>query len=481
MGRFSRKFGPVYENLAANIFKFCEAMNFTPSWQQEELLEAVQKAQNRTGSNWIACKSGQGPGKTTCSAIIGLWRTLRFHKTQTIVTAPTMRQCREVWLTEAELLLENAPKWLQGLFTVTKTKVYIGKEQKWRILTVTSTKDIGGQGLHRPGMTVIIEEASGVSRPNVEQYKGTLSNADALLLMIGNPNVRDCAFFDCFYGLMAKRWKKLTFNAEETPHHIVNPQRNTDLAEEFGRDSDVYRIRVLGEFPLVDPNCVMGSDEVALCMDKSLRIPALQWLKAEKYGGGLARTFGLDFARMGGDSSVLTRRSGMAMVSLDAINHAEPIKLVRMAFRQQEQVGWNDRETLYVPDATGMGQGVLFAFYEAGKQVHEFHNHGVPHSSEFANKVTEGWFHMRGLVRKKNCYLLENHKLMTQLSNRQYFHNKKGQIIIETKDDYITRGHDDSPDEADSTIQAFYDCPFVKSKITDSQTSEHSVGSGADR
>jgi ribosomal protein L35 len=62
----------------------------------------------------------------------------------------------------------------------------------------------------------------------------------------------------------------LTFNAEESPEWIVNPQRNKDLEDLYGRDSDVYRIRVLGEFPHSDPNCVFSSEDLEKCTDKKL-------------------------------------------------------------------------------------------------------------------------------------------------------------------------------------------------------------------
>jgi intein/homing endonuclease len=484
--------GRDYSYLSRDKFKaFCELADYQGKYRklaENDIYWVRVRSTKSIGQMPVYDMEVPGVGNFVCnnlivhntalSTIIAFWRAFRSYKSLTIVTAPTMRQCKDVWLAEARRNLEKAEPWIKGFIKITKTRVVIAKDPEWTILTATATRSEAAQGFHQDNMTVIAEEASGIPRDLITQYKGTLSNRDALFLMIGNPNVRDCAFFDCFYGLMNDRWFKLVFNAEESPH--VNPQRNKDLEEEFGRDSDVYRIRVLGEFPLVDPNCVMGSDEVIKCMDSAIRQRAIGTEKAAEYGGGLVRAFGLDFARMGGDENVLSRRLGMAQTKLDILPHSEPIKLVRMAFKQQEQMGWSDSQTLYVPDATGMGQGVLFSFYEQNKRVHEFHNHGTPYSSKYANKVTEGWFHMRGLVRKSNCYLIQDQVLLSQLSNRQYFHNKKGQIIVESKDDYIKRGND-SPDRADATIQSFYDCPFVPAKVSSRDSGTHLVGTGANR
>src|SRR5690606_1268772 len=105
-----------------------------------------------------------------------------------IVTAPTMKQCREVWLVEARRLMERALPALKKFVKITRTKVEIGGIPDWGVKTVTATREENAQGFHAEHMMVIAEEASGISREIMTQFKGTLSNPDALFLMIGNPN-----------------------------------------------------------------------------------------------------------------------------------------------------------------------------------------------------------------------------------------------------------------------------------------------------
>lgn len=473
MGRFHREFKKFYSRISSDIFEFCKVFNFVPSWQQAKLFEAIQP---RAGNRRVACKSGQGPGKTTASVMIGLWRAIRHKNALVIVTAPTMRQCKDVWLVEARRRLENAHPWLKKFIKITKTKVEIGNKPDWGVKLVTATREENAQGYHEENMTVIAEEASGVPREIVTQFKGTLSNKNSLFLMIGNPNTRDCAFFDCFNS-QVRNWACLTFNAEESPAHIVDPQRNKDLEEEFGRDSDVYRIRVLGEFPHSDPNCVMSSEDLYKCTKIHDMIRCAGIPRDREFGGGFAKQIGIDFARFGGDENTVYRRSGNAIVEWYRYPHTDPADVVDKAFEMQIRAGWKDSECWYVGDAGGMGQGVMHKFYRAKKNIVEFHNGGTAiNSKEYANKITEAWFQMARLVRAQKVYIPDDNILIQQLSTRRYYTNNKGKLILETKDQYIDRGHE-SPDRADGIVMSFYDEVLAAGYVSDANESNQVIGS----
>lgn len=461
MGRWARRFEPFYEAISQDIFKFCEAMNFKPTKQQRALFLRVQRGDKR-----IAVKSGQGPGKTTASVIIGLWRTLRHPDAMTVVTAPTMRQCTVVWLTEARRLLKKADPQLQRFVEITNTKIIIGGREEWGVKTVTATKPEAAQGLHEKNMTIIAEEASGIDRPLIEQFEGTSTNPGALFLQIGNPNTRDCAFFDCFHA-MRDFWSCLTFNAEDTARdhpEILSPENHEYLAFKYGRDSDVYRVRVLGEFPRTDPRCIIGMEDAEACTRTSI----LAMAKIPRYLRGAwspAKQFGIDYARFGGDESVLARRSGNSIVDFETFNHTEPEDVIARAFAIQSRAGWKNDETWYVSDATGMGQGLQTNFRNAGKTWMEFHNHGVAQSVEFDNKITEAWFHLGALMKAHECHIPLDQRLLQQLTTRQYYLTKKGKMIAETKDEYEKRGFD-SPDRADGTVMSFYENLTAGAKVS---------------
>lgn len=458
-----------YRNVSTNIFKLAEACNFKPTPnQQAKLLQAVQD-----GRQSIAVRSGQGPGKSKTTGVVALFRLLQAAYAKVIVTAPTMKQCKDVWLEELRMTLRDADPVLQNLFEITKTKVIVAGEDDWGVTLVTATRPENAQGFHRANMTIIIEEASGVSREIMEQFEGTLSNPNPLILQIGNPNTRDCYFFDSFY-VYPDRWHCLAWNAEETPESDwFDPERNHRLAKQFGRDSDVYRIRILGEFPHTDPNCVIGSElfrknslsgaEATMRMLRLARI--VQTGSASRY----LRQMGLDFARFGGDENVCVRRQGASVVQWGFWPRTDPNDVVDEAFEWQARAGWRDKQTQYVADAGGMGQGVMRNFHSNGKRIFEFHTQAAAFDSQtYGNRMTEAWFLLRDQMKEVEqgggVYLPQDVLLQQQLTTRQYYMDRKGRIVLETKDDFMKR-QGESPDRADATVMAFYPLEIGKAKI----------------
>lgn len=456
-----RKLSTLYSGLDEDIYKFCSAFKFEPTFQQRQILDAVQRAVNNQGPRRIGAKSGQGTGKTTAAAITALWRCIRNVDALTILTAPTMEQCKENFLKECRRLHDMADPILQKLFDVTKTRVIFGGRPDWGVKLKASTKPENAQGKHDEFLTVIMDEWSGISREIVEQYEGTLTNKDALLLGMGNPNSRDCAMFDCFTRFRDK-WFCVTLNAEESP--IVSQENVRYIGEKYGFNSDVYRVRVLGEFPLMDPNCIMSIEDLEACT-KNDRLKCA--LVATKRGGiwVVAKQFGLDFARYGDDENVTYRRSGLALVEEAIYRKTDPSVLVAKAFAMQKAAMWTDADTHYVPDATGIGQGTMHLFYAAKKpNIFEYYANGrAQDSRQYENRATEAWFGMASNAKARVLYLPNDHVLLQQLTSRQYYLTKDGKIEVESKDEYKKRGFE-SPDRADAAVQSFYDMSVGESQ-----------------
>jgi phage terminase large subunit len=479
VSRFARQFEPLYERWRKDIKLFAlEGLNFHYTWQQEELFDLVQKetdAPLRKRKKRIAVASGQGPGKTAASNVVGLWRCLRYPDALCVVTSPSMRQCKQ-WIDETKRLMKNAHPILRRFVQVFDTMVRINGVKIWGIRTATATRPENLQGIHELRLTFIADEASGVSRKIMETIKGTLSNPDALFLCIGNPNTTDCEFYDCF-TTFREQWHCLRWNAEHTARdypHIVSPQRNQAIADEYGEDSDVYKIRVKGEFPSQDPNNVMGIDDLLYCTRTSIRGCA-----SNTEIMPIQKAFGLDFARFGQDSSVVARRVGLAIVGFKVFNKKDPREVVDYAFQQQYEHNWKNGDCWFIPDAVGMGQGVVHSFHESGKQVYEFQSHASPFDGEmFANQISEAWFFVRSLVREHICHIPNRPRLLKQLSTRQYYTDRKGKIVIETKDEWRERLEtEESPDEADALVQAFYPHVGEVARVAAMRRESREVGS----
>lgn len=453
---------PTYARVRKDIFALCRLLNFEPTEQQAQLFRAVMAGDKR-----IAVKSGQGTGKTTASAICAIWRVIQRRGSKVIVTAPSMRQAQDVYMSEVRRLISSGPKRFQDLFFFTIRKIYVGREGKdddskidWGIHAVTATDPRNAQGYHGDNISFCVDESSGVPRGIIEQIEGTLTQptADFLHLHTGNPNTQDCAFYD-FFTKGRHLWRCLTFDALSSPR--VSPAHCAYMKEIYGERSDVYRVRVLGEFPTQDPNAVMAPDDIEACT----KLDPLERIRA-----GKAKQFGLDLARYGSDESVIAQRSGYAIVNFETFAKVDPNDVVRRAFAIQAESHWDNDECIYVPDADGMGQGVMDRFYQAEKEVHEFHTSAAPSRVDFHDKMSEAWFCLGALVKKRAIYLPPDRDLMQQLGARIYEVTDQGLIKIESKKKYKERTEQPSPDRADAVVMACYDGAVSKARLSFSGT-----------
>lgn len=402
----------------------------------------------------FAIRSGQGSGKSACSTIVALWFLLQWSGARAIVTAPTARQVSDVWIAELSNRLMKGHPLFKALFDVQNKQVgaFNKKPKEWGLTSFAASRPENAQGLHADYQLIMIDEASGVDRDILETIYGTSSGPMNLVVLTGNPNTRSCGFYDCFRPENEHLYHTDHWSCEMLSDSVwFSTKRADDLADEFGRDSDVYRVRVKGEWPESDPQALLTEEEVKACMD-----PANQYACAIMND---TKRLAIDFARFGGDENCVVRRRGNAIAEINAQRRIEPSWAIAESFRMQTEAGWSNKETQYVADATGIGQGIIHRIYDADKKLHEYHNGGKANvRRDFENKITEAWFHLRKLIRAKQVYLPLDRQLITQLTTRNYMINEKsGKIMIETKDDYKSRTQLPSPDRADAVVMAFDD------------------------
>lgn len=459
------------------IYRWADALGFIPNHQQLELMVAYDEATTGQGKARIACRAGKGPGKTAITAVILTHWCVTHPDCALIVTAPTFRQCQGVWLSEAKARIysSSADPRVGLLFNfVGKGFGVLGaKPAEWGCQLITAIQKETFQGLHRLYIAFLEEEASGVKADISNAIKETLSNAKGtwIHIRIGNPNTRVCAFFDSFNSESSK-WKCLHWNTEETEEtDYFSRDRNQDIEDEFGRDSDIYRISVLGEFPSIDPNCLISGEQLENCTTpEALKI-------ASRDNDDPKSQIGTDLARYGGDECVVIPRSGGMMLDMWA-KKTDPNNAIDRAMLQQDTYSWSNSDCIHVVDTSGMGEVAVGQMGDArrmGRKVHEFYSQGTPyHSDKYHDKISEAWCEFAKRVKKQHIYLGEklDKKLKDQLITRRYVVTPKGLIKIESKDDYAKNNADSengtigkSPDRADAVVMAFYPYAIASARI----------------
>ena len=422
----------MYCDIRNEVRALCHYMNFEPTWQQIDVLKIVERETQLPPSQRlkrIAVKSGQGPGKTALSVILMLWRALQGKNAKGIVTAPTMVQAKDVWLGRARQMIQASHPLIRRFIIPTKSRIFCGGDTvthpDWGIELMAASRPENTQGRHDEYLTILEEEASGIEDPIDEQIKGTLTNENSLLIKIGNPNFRDVHFFHAFNKDRAE-YNTYTMNAEESP--MVDQGNVEKIAREYGKDSDVYRVRVLGEFPLENPNAVLSSDDLEACARLRPEVQAM-------IGPGF-KQFGIDLARFGGDENVVYQRQGFAIIDHYIARNVEPIEPIRHALHMEKTTGWKKEDQVFwVIDAGGIGQGTLHVPIEEGKNVREFHSAGTKYvqDDQFADMISEAYFHTKEVVKARKLAIPNDPVLIQQLCTRLYSLNSKGQIKVESK------------------------------------------------
>ena len=424
-----------------DIHRFSRSiMRFEPTQQQSDLFDIIQietwaPIQNRLKGAFVA--SGQGCGKTSAACVIAAWRLIQARGSKVVVTAPTMRQVRDIWMGEFSIRVNEGHPDLRKFIKVTTTNATVAGDNTWKLLTMTSTRPENVQGQHRQRMTIMVDEASGIERPIWQTLKGTLTEEDNILVATGNPNERDTEFFDAFYKDV-HLYHTLNWSSEDSPN--VDRSSIEKMEKEYGRDSDIFRVRVLGLFPREKAQAVIRYEDLLYACRKkdfngSFRTPT----SFEANNKRPARQFGIDLARFGGDESSITVRYNSAVLGVKHFMGEEPTNVIAYALDWQNRLRWRNEDTIFCVDAGGMGQGVLGILYNAGRRVYEFHSNGVPYEpNKYKDQITEAYFVLRHLTRNREVRFIEDQKLFKQLISREYRYDK-GLFRLESKDGYIDR------------------------------------------
>ena len=408
-----------------------------PTKQQESVLRSIPEAiKLRRG---LATKSGHGTGKTAIEAWVIKWfmDTRPFPKI--IVTAPTQHQLYDV--TWSELAKWDSLSLTKGVCEWTKTSFRNSSyPDTWFAVARTSNKAENMQGFHSEHLLFIIEEASGVPQDILEVVEGTQTQENALIMMLGNPTQISGGFYDAFNN---KRhfYQTFTLNSEES--EIVDKRYCENLALKYGKDSDIYRVRVLGEFPKAEPDTLIPLNLVEAAVIRELAPQIVTEVE-----------IGVDVARFGNDETIIASRQGNEVIIEKVLTKRDLMTTVGEVVQVIRK--YADKQVSDNVDDSGLGGGVTDRLKELATQrafsatITGVNNGERARDSEkFVNVGSEMWFAMRERV--KTLKLPNDNDLIAQLSTRKYSMTSAGKQCIETKEHMKERGLT-SPDRADAVI-----------------------------
>lgn len=214
----------------------------------------------------IAVRSGNGIGKSMIAAVVLSW-WFDCLRGSAFITAPTAKQAKSPFGYLRALRVQSRYA-LPGEVLETE----IRGADDWWIRMVTARDEVGFQGMHAfsadgttpPRMLGLVDEASGVGQAIYTAIRGCVTGGRDLLLHLGNPNLPAGDFAACFRDPHVRRH---TISSLDSPNvaarrevvpGLVSHRFVESIARRFGRDSDVYRVRVLGLPPRNDHASVVS-------------------------------------------------------------------------------------------------------------------------------------------------------------------------------------------------------------------------------
>lgn len=393
----------------------------------------------------VAVRSCHNSGKTVCAAALTQWFARCFSPSLVLTTAPTLRQVKEQLWKEIGSFQRAAS--LPGALAA--MDLTVSPNQKALGLTTNTPERF--QGWHEQNILIIVDEASGVEEPIYQAIEGCLTTVNAKLLLIGNPNNASGSFYEAFRSDL---YDCHHIAAVDVPESILPSEWAKERRGEWGADSPLYQVRVLGDFP------DQGEDTLI----------RMSWAQAAQERDGIFSDndqveLGVDIARFGTDESVLYVRQGGRIVGVDGWRGSDTqVSAGRIAAACRQY-----RAATVKVDDIGVGGGVTDALR------HTFRVSGVTitgvnvgesafDSEKFANRRAELYWGLRERFREGTIAIpAEDSLLLDQLTQIRFGYTPRGQIKIESKDELKKRRPAgtkwQSPDRADALMLAFATIP----------------------
>lgn len=424
--------------LYLSVVYFCEkVLNVTPTFQQREVLEAIDAGEWR-----ITIRSGHGPGKSSMLAWILIWFLTTRPYSKVPSTAPTGHQLADVLWGEVSYWHERMAEPYKSLLDVSSDMVRHQEAPKsWYAAARTARKENPDalQGFHAPHLAFLIDEASGVPEVIFQVAEGALSTPGALVIMAGNPTRLEGTFYDAFHS-DRKHWKTFHFSSQDSP--LVAPEYCTRMAERYGADSDIYRVRVLGDFPKQESDTLIS---LADAEDAQNRPEPAGW---HEY----PLIYGVDPARFGDDETVILKRKGPVVLEVIGVYKRDTMEVAGLVALEAKK----DRPEHILVDTIGVGAGVHDRLVELGYPSVEVQVSEKPkHEDQFMNLRAELWWSVKEWIEKEPAVLPDDEDMIGQLSSIKYKITSNGKIQIESKQDRKKRGLI-SPNRADALMLTFF-------------------------
>lgn len=438
---------------------FVEAvLQVTPQKWQAEALRAI------ANNDRVAIKSGHGVGKTACLSWIVLWWLLTHYPCKAAVTANTAHQLSDVLWTEIDKWARSLPQGFKDLLEFKTDKISLkGATDSFAVARTSRRENPEAlQGFHSENMLFICEEASGIPDVVFQVGEGAMSTAGAKTIMAGNPTRSDGFFYEAFHG-QREQWHCMTVSCDDGEY--VSEDFLSNMADKYGADSNVYRVRVLGEFPT-------QSDDVLLplhLVEESLK-------RDVEASPTTPVVWGLDVARFGSDRSALAKRQGQVLIEpVKSWQNKDLMEMAGIILAEYDATTYRLKPQAIYIDAIGIGAGLADRLRELDLPAVAISVSETASLKERFNRLRDELFwNAREWFEARDCHMPDDQTLISELTAIRYKYLSNGKLKIEGKDEMKRRGQR-SPDLADAFVLSFAEQGAVAGGWSKGYTSRKSL------
>ncbi len=446
-------------------------------------------------------------------ARIVIWFATCFPYSKVITTAPTYNQVKNILWSEIRAAHARALFPLGGKLNLTDWQ--LSKEGDWFAIGFTPKNELTGgegqgtqssfQGFHAPYILVVFDEATGIAHNIWTMAEGLLTSDNVKFVAIGNPTSRNSEFYNCF---RSAAWKKVYLTCFNSPNLIAN-----GITDQTKLESEIDRVKAM---PDAEAQAHMKTYEAPrpyLLSTKWVIASIIKWgmkhpLTVSKILGKFPeegdntliplgcveaaqlrlyyptasdrKIIGIDVARFGTDSTVLTAMHGLRVLKIKALAKRDTIEVSGEAQAFALECFPEYGADIYVVDETGLGAGVVDTLRDAFKDIRlrQPQVRGVQFGAgvectgpndcqhrdatecdkaRFVNLkarmfglLSDDLKHADGMTLPDEAIYLE------ELPTILYGFDSKGRMVIESKEDYKRRTGRSSPDTSDSLALANY-------------------------
>jgi hypothetical protein len=436
----------------------------------------------------ISVASGHGIGKSAEIGMLSKWALDSWVDARVVITANT----------EQQLITKTSPevnKWhklaiTRDWFKPATMKISskeAGHEDSWRLdfVTWSANNTEAFAGLHNVGRIILVmmDEGSNIDDKVWEVTEGALTDENTVLIWIvfGNPTRNSGRFYECFHRYR-NRWITRHIDAREVEG--TNKAYLQELIDTYGIDSDIVKVRVLGQFPSASSLQFIGSGLVQAAREREIVESAI--LPSDPV------IFGVDHARFGDDTTVLSIRQG---------RDARSRPWLRWSNATSMEIAGSINEAMrqYLPDAVFIDAGGP----NAGGVIDRLRNLNPEYESIFeinfgsstkdmdarwnnearvrvANKRAQMWTNMRAWLERG--ILPDEQQVADDLTGLEYGYTADNAILLEKKEHAKARGLA-SPDNGDALALTFAEdvAPRKIPGYLDPENYEHSRKKEFDR